>query len=1057
MLHRPALLFLAGVTTLAAAGCADNRPSAATNGEDTAGPELIAVAAAAMPGTGADYEPVSFNRQVRPILSDKCFLCHGPDERMRDETGGLRLDLREEAIAFEAIVPGDPGASLLIDRVTSERSRTVMPPPHTNLSLTDEEISLLSRWIEEGAEYTDHWSFVRPERPDLPDVGGGWARNDIDLFIHAQLTDNGLAPSPEADKAMLLRRITLSLTGLPPTPEEVDAFLADESPDAYERAVDRLLTSPRFGEHQSRYWLDAVRYADTHGYHLDNERSVWPYRDWVIDAFNDNLPYDDFIVQQLAGDLLPEPTTDQLVASGFIRMNPTTGEGGAINAEYIVKYAVDRVDTVSTIFLGMTVACAQCHDHKYDPVSQREFYQLFAFFNSTAEAAMDGNAIAPPPSIRVITNAQRAEISALRDRAAAIDGDIARRIAAIEYTEPDLDTLPAPDLVAENVWIEDDTPAGANLQGNGQDPHWRWVTGPDHPVYSGNRSTHREASGLNQHFFTGASEPLVISAGDVLFAWVYLDPANPPEVVQLQFNNGDWNHRARWGTNKAHAPNLTGAGNHEAGPLPPTGQWVKLEVPAATVGLSPGDQINGWAFTQFGGSVYYDCAGLLIPDARYKWSRAIWEAQAQGDASVPEALRIVIATPPTERTADQDRAVLDHYLRHNHEPTREKLATLEAERAQLLARAQQIEAMAPTSLIAKELDMPRPAHVLNRGEYDQPGERVERGTPAALLPMPNDAPANRLGFAQWLTDPGHPLTARVVVNRVWQQYFGTGIVETAEDFGSQGAWPSHPELLDWLAVEFVESGWDVKHLHRLIVTSAAYRQSSRVTPELLEADPSNRLVARGPRFRLDAEVVRDQALFVSGLLVEHVGGPSVKPYQPAGLWFAVGYSGSNTVRFVRGDGDDLYRRSMYTFWKRTSPPPSMGLFDAPSRESCSVRRSRTNTPLQALVTLNDVQFVEAARVMAQRVIREGRDDTAAQIAYAFKLAVGRIATDRELVVLQSIYDEQLAVYTDDPVAAAALIAVGEAPADGTLSPAELAAMTVVTNTLLNLDEVLTQH
>ncbi|XAM01403.1 PSD1 and planctomycete cytochrome C domain-containing protein [Phycisphaeraceae bacterium D3-23] len=1056
MLHRLSpLLFAALLTGL---GCAEQRQPAheASLVKTSAVPaEFVAPTLRVVEDTAP--EPVSFSRDIRPILSDKCFLCHGPDERMRDETGGLRLDIREEAIAFEAIVPGDTEASLLIHRVTSDRSRTVMPPPDSNLSLTEGEIELLTRWVAEGAPYEDHWAFVAPQRPAAPDAGAGWTRNDIDRFIHARLDDAGLAPSAEADKATLLRRATLALTGLPPTPDEVGAFLADERQDAYERAVDRLLDSPRFGEHQSRYWLDAVRYADTHGYHLDNERNVWPYRDWVIGALNDNLPYNDFIQQQLAGDLMPEPTTDQLVASGFIRMNPTTGEGGAINEEYIVKYAVDRVDTVSTVFLGMTVACAQCHDHKYDPVSQREFYQLFAFFNSTAEAAMDGNAIAPPPSIRVVTDAQRAEIAALNERAAAIDAEIAQRVASIAYTEPDLDALPAPDLAAENVWIEDDTPAGANLQGNGQDPHWRWVTGPDHPVHSGDRSTHRQAAGLNQHFFTGASEPLVINAGDVLFAWVYLDPANPPEVVQLQFNNGDWNHRARWGVNKAHAPNLTGAGNHEAGPLPPTGEWVKLEVPAETVGLAPGDRVNGWAFTQFGGSVYYDRAGVLVPDARYKFSRTIWEAQAQDDAAVPEAVRGMIAIPAADRTAEQDRLVLDHYLRHVHEPTREQLAPLEAERAQHLAQAQQIEAMAPTTLIAKELDMPRPAHILNRGEYDQPGEAVERGTPAALPAMPDGAPANRLGFAQWLTDPGHPLTARVAVNRVWQQYFGTGLVETAEDFGSQGAWPSHPELLDWLAVEFIASGWDVKHLHRLIVTSAAYRQTSRVTPELLERDPGNRLITRGPRFRLDAEVVRDQALFVSGLLVENIGGPSVKPYQPAGLWFAVGYSGSNTVRFVRDDGDALYRRSMYTFWKRTSPPPSLGLFDAPSRESCTVRRSRTNTPLQALVTLNDIQFVEAARVMAQRALHEGGDRLDEQINYAFMLAVGRAPQPRELEVLRRIHDEQLSVYTSDPAAAAALIAVGEAPADDSIAPADLAAMTIVTNTLLNLDEVLTLH
>ncbi|MFI4859201.1 MAG: PSD1 and planctomycete cytochrome C domain-containing protein [Phycisphaerales bacterium JB063] len=1062
MFHHAARLFT--LALIAAVGCAEqpqqHTPSTAALVK-TSTPQSPAPAVRA--AQAVLNEPISYNRDIRPILSDNCFLCHGPDERMRDQTGGLRLDIRDEAIAFDAIVPGDPDASLLVRHITSERARTVMPPPSSNLTLTEDEIALLTRWIAEGADYEDHWAFITPQRPAVPEAGAGWARNDIDRFIHARLDAEGLAPSEPADKATLLRRVTLALTGLPPTPDEVDAFLADESEDAYENAVDRLLESPRFGEHQSRYWLDAVRYADTHGLHLDNERNVWPYRDWVINSFNQNLPYNDFVEQQLAGDLMPDPTTDQLVASGFIRMNPTTGEGGAIDEEYLVKYAVDRVDTVSTVFLGMTVACAQCHDHKFDPISQREFFELYAYFNSTAEAAMDGNAIAPPPSIRVVTDAQRAEIAALNQQAQTIESQITQRIASIDYHEPaDLETRPAPELPAEVVWIEDDIPAGANPQGNGQNPNWRWVTAPDHPVYAGTRATHREAPGLNQHFFINAADPLIIHEGDTLFAWVYLDPANPPETIQLQFNNGDWNHRAYWGANKAHASNATGHANHEAGPLPPTGQWVKLEVPAATVGLNPGDRVHGWAFTQFGGSVYYDHAGVSTmhpADDRYKTSRTLWEVLAKDDANTPHTIRTTLALPMSERTAEQDRAVLDYYLRHAHEATREQLAPLEAERMQLLTQAQQIEAMAPTTLVAKELDTPRPAHILNRGEYDQPGEVVQRGTPAALPPMPDDAPANRLGFAHWLTNPSHPLTARVTVNRIWQQYFGTGIVETSEDFGSQGAWPSHPELLDWLAVEFIESGWDTKHIHRLIVTSAAYRQTSQVSPRLLEADPDNRLIARGPRYRLDAEVVRDQALFAAGLLVEHVGGPSVKPYQPEGLWEAVGYESSNTVNFVRGNGDDLYRRSLYTFWKRTSPPPSLSMFDAPSRESCTVRRSRTNTPLQALVTLNDIQYVEAARVMAQRVMQEAGNtaSTQTQIAYAFKLVTSRDAQPRELAVLRSIYDQQLAVFTQDPDAADELLAVGEAPVDDTLPAAQLAAMTLVTNTLLNLDETLTQH
>jgi len=1045
--------------TILLVGCGQNPSPPA---KDTSPPREAALIAE---DSAAINKPVSFNQDIRPILSENCFFCHGPDEAMREKTGGIRLDSFEGATADYAgaspLVPGDTESSAIISRINADNHDRVMPPPDSNLALSAEEIALLTRWIEEGGDYADHWAFVAPVRPEVPTASGGWGHNAIDGFIHARLEEAALSPMPEAEKATLIRRVTLDLTGLPATLEEIDAFLADTSEDAYETLVDRLLLSPRFGEHKARYWLDAVRYADTHGYHLDNERSVWPYRDWVIAAFNDNKPFNQFVEHQLGGDLLDSPTTDQLVASGFVRMNPTTGEGGAIDEEYLVKYAIDRVNTTSTIFLGLTVGCAQCHDHKYDPISQTEYYQLFAYFNSTAEAAMDGNALAPAPSIRVMTDDQQAQADAFLVQADAIEQEIAECIAAIQYEEPaDLDAIPAPTHPAEFVWIEDDTPPGANLQGNGQDPHWRWVAGADAHIYSGARATHRQAAGLNQHFFTGAADPLVLHEGDILFAWVYLDPANPPEVVQLQFNNGDWNHRARWGVNKAHASSAGGGANFEAGPLPETGVWVRLETDIASVGLSPGDRLNGWAFTQFGGSVYYDRAGVLTmhpPDARYKVSRAVWESRSKDDSDIPQPIRTILALDTAARSPEQDRTVTDYYLRHVHEPTRQALLPLTQEMMSLRAQAEQIKAAAPFTLVARELDTPRPAYLLHRGEYDQKGEQIERGLPAALPTMPEDAEQNRLGLAMWLTDPAHPLTSRVAVNRIWQQYFGTGLVKTTEDMGSQGEWPSHPDLLDWLAVEFVASGWDVKHIHRLIDTSAAYRQQSRITEDHLRLDPDNRLISRGPRRRLDAEVMRDQALFMSGLLVERIGGPSVKPYQPAGLWFAVGYSGSNTVRFVRGDGEDLYRRSMYTFWKRTSPPPSMSMFDAPSRESCSVSRSQTNTPLQALVTLNDIQFVEAARAFAQRVILEGGGDTDGRITYAFRLATGRVPRENELSVLRNIYSQQLAAYQNNPEAAAALIALGESTPNPEINPADLAAMTIVANTLLNLDEVLTQH
>ncbi|MBW3596722.1 MAG: DUF1553 domain-containing protein, partial [Planctomycetes bacterium] len=603
------------------------------------------------------------------------------------------------------------------------------------------------------------------------------------------------------------------------------------------------------------------------------------------------------------------------------------------------------------------------------------------------------------------------------------------------------------------------SPAGAQLQGNSA---WEFVSKPDHPVYSGEKSTRRSASGLSQHFFTGASPGLKIGEGDKLFAYVYLDPQNPPKTVMLQFNDGSWEHRAFWGEDLIPFGSGNQANHLAMGDLPKVGEWTRLEVDAAAVALKPGSVLNGWAFTQHDGTVYWDKAGIVTrtpQDGQSFESLAKWEAYERtlSQSSAPQNIRDAIKTEVEKRSDEQKKLIRDYFLEHVYAKTQPIFEPLHKEVAALEAERKGVNDSIPVSLVMADLPEPRATHVLTRGQYDQPGEKVEAGVPAVFPPLPEDAPKNRLGLARWLVDPSHPLTARVAVNRYWQQLFGRGIVETAEDFGSQGEWPSHPELLDWLAVKFIESGWDVKALLKTIVMSATYRQSSDITPEHLERDPENVLLARGPRFRLDAEAVRDSALFISGLLVEEIGGKSVKPYQPPGLWEAIAFVGSNTREFKRDDGEALYRRSMYTFWKRTSPPPSMMAFDAPSRETCVARRARTNTPLQALVLMNDEQWVEASRKLAARMLTEGGKTPAEQLAYGFRLATSRQPSSDEAEILVQTYEEHLAHYQTSAEEARKLLGVGEAPRPDSLDPAQHAAMTMVANLILNLDETVTKE
>jgi len=1011
-------------------------------------------------GAAEARRKVDFNRDIRPILSENCYACHGPDSGKRK--AGLRFDLKEGALARLksdnfAIVPGHPEKSALVARITAKVEDDRMPPLKTGKHLTPAQIDLLRRWIGEGAEWKAHWSLIKPETPPLAAVKNSrWPRNPIDQFILARLEKEKLKPSPETDRATLIRRVTFDLTGLPPTPAEVDAFLADHKPGAYERLVDRLLASPRYGEHEARYWLDVARYGDTHGLHLDNERSLWPYRDWVVSAFNRNQPFDQFTIEQLAGDLLPEATQEQRVASGFNRCNVSTSEGGAIDEEFYVRYAVDRTETTGVVWMGLTVGCAVCHDHKFDPITQREFYQLYAFFNNMNEKAMDGNVILPPPMMKLPTPEQQKKLAELNETIAPVEQRIREEAAKIDYHEPK--HAPAAKERSDFVWVEDDFPPGAKVESAGAAR--QWVEGTN--VFSGKRALARTDGGVAQDFFTGAPQPLMIGNQDTLFAYVYLDPTNKPKAIMLQFHTSDWLHRANWGDEDAIPLGDKGTPKKLLlGELPKAGEWVRLEVDVAKLGLKAGAKIDGVAFTQFGGTVYWDKAGLLTAtpqEDRSPESQLAWEQQeaAREPPSLPRDVLDAVKEAAKRRTPEQVQLLREHYLANVYFPTRETFAPLLKQVAEIRKERDNLDNSLAATMVSADRDTAREAFILKRGQYDQHGDPVLRAVPAALPPLPASQTTNRLDLARWLVSPDHPLTARVAVNRFWQQFFGTGIVKTAGDFGAQGEWPSHPELLDWLATEFIRSGWDVKHMLRLIVTTATYRQSSAVTADLLRLDPQNRLLARGQRFRLDAEEIRDNALFVSGLLNEKMGGRGVRPYQPSGIWEAVGYTASNTAKFSQDHGDALYRRSLYTFWKRTAPPPYFTTFDAPSREKYCTRRERTDTPLQALVTMNDPAYVEAARHLGARMVQHDKD-AEDRLDFAFRLVTARHPSASEKMVLKAALKKYEAKYQRNSEAAKKLIAVGESPVDEKLNPSELAAYTMVASLLLNLDETLNKN
>jgi hypothetical protein len=1014
----------------------------------------------------ASEEP-SFNRDIRPILSDNCFSCHGFDSKKRK--AGLRLDVPEGAhtpnkdglVAFK---PGDPAGSEGWKRILTADPDDVMPPPDSHKQLTAEQKDTLKRWIEAGAVYQKHWAFETPVRPPVPPEQatsqGAASANPIDRFLRKRLAAERLEATPEAPRETLIRRLSFDLRGLPPTPSEVDEFLADHQPVAYERVVDHFLASPQYGEHMGRHWLDVARYADTHGLHLDNERQMWAYRDWVVKAFNRNLGFDRFTIEQLAGDLLPEADTEQLIATGFNRCNVTTAEGGAIDEEWIFRYAVERTSTTVQAWMGLTAGCAVCHDHKFDPISNREFYSLYAFFHSAADPAMDGNALRTVPTVQIKSDENQRRLAELDRVLGETESRLTNAVTRLTYTDPATLPTPPPALEEEAVWFDDDPPAGAKAS---EPP--TYVSAESGKVFSGAKAIRRDSTGVSQDVFESDTGLGTVPANARLFVNVYLDPANPPKAVMIQWRRGGWDHRAVWGNPDFVEWGEKGKGSrYPAGPLPPTGQWTRLEVPAEKVDLKAGDTLKGLAFTQDGGRVYWDkagAAGRIEPAVDPLWSLAVWTKQNDGKdvKDFPGPIRKIfkdVAT--TNRTPEHLSQLRDYYVTYVCTETKRALESLSTPFTKAKKERDDYNDSILQSFIWRDLEKPRDSFVMMRGQYDKPGDRVTRAVPAVFPALrPRGPSPDRLDLAQWLLSPEHPLTARVTVNRFWQQFFGVGLVRSSDDFGSQGTPPTHPELLDWMAVNFRESGWDVKALVRLMVTSAAYRQHARVTPEVLNRDPENLFLARGPRFRLDAEQLRDNALFVSGLLDPTMGGKGVKPYQPPNIWEPVGFVGSNTRDYKQDTGSALYRRGLYVFLKRTAPPPFLSTFDAPNREQFCTRRERSNTPLQALQLLNDVQYFEAARGLAGRMLLEGGKTTAERLTFGYRTVLARTPSPEELHVVTEALDQHLARYVADPAAARAAVTFGESKPPAGLPETELAAYTLAANLLLNLDETIVRN
>ncbi len=1086
-------------------------------------------------------EQVDFNFHVKPILSDKCFACHGPDDRARK--AGLSLHTQEGAFATlpsgrRAIVAGDTGDSELVRRIMSTDPAVMMPAPASHLTLSDLEKATLTRWIEQGATWTPHWAFMAPKKPALPtgsDIGD--VRNPIDAFIRAGLRGTGLTPAKEASRETLIRRVSMDLTGLPPTLAELDAFLADTSPDAYEKLVDRLLASPAFGERMAADWLDLARYADSHGYQDDGMRDMSPWRDWVIGAFNRNLPIDQFITWQLAGDLLPGATLEQRLATAFNRHHMQSQEGGIVPEEYRTEYVADRVNTFGAAFLGLTVECARCHDHKYDPVMQADYFKLFAFFNNVNEAGQIPYSGVPSPTVTVSTADADATLAALRaemgplEEATRVDRLATGPAFDAWLARMEADDAPAVRLPRAIVHLPLEkmtryafenraTPRRKGTVGSEEEQKKKTVREPvtvDGRVGKAQQlvgDMHIDLGGREQRFAfferndpfsyalwvrrdkDGVGGPIMTRSGAVMnghrgyelmlrpdgtlhVGVHHVAPDNSVDFESLEaLDVGTWHHVAVTydGSSRAAGLRLFVDGRLARVRILNDNLWRSIiEEPTGNHGSTPslrlgrrGDEtLSDVSIDEF--YVFADqltalevaalanqgSAGAERPRTITDRSGSGLPRQSADRRARPAATPLDTAAAPMEPTkgsgghaaAVSREALADHWVR--------RVARLgERERRQLQAlrgKENAIITALPQVMVMRDLpaERRRPTFILARGAYDAPTTEVEADTPDVLPPLDESLPRNRLGLARWLFSPEHPLASRVLVNRYWALIFGNGIVSTPEDFGNQGKLPTHPELLDHLAVTFREGGWNLKGLLRQMVTSATYRQDSAASAQALEIDPANAKLARGPAYRFAAEQIRDNALAASGLLVRTIGGRSVYPYQPPGLWEEL--ATRNATSYVQGKGDDLYRRSVYTVWKRTTPPPSAISFDAAERLLCTVRRQRTSTPLQALVLLNDVQYVEAARVLAERLLLEGGDTPEARITMAYRLITSRSPSATEMKAVRALYESQRAAYADEAVAARALASSGEKPRARALPPVDVATWTVVASTIMNSD------
>lgn len=1016
-------------------------------------------------------DPIEFDRDIRPILSDKCYYCHGPDHEHRE--ADLRLDLREQTEAV--LTPGDSEHSEIIIRILSEDDGR-MPPVESKKSLTTEEIKKLTQWVQQGAKWSEHWSFTPPRKNEL---SADLARDVIDDFVRRQTPENQLAE--QAAKETLIRRVTFDLTGLPPTLEEIDEFLKDNSADAFEQVVDRLLQSPRYGQRMTLAWLDAARYGDTSVYHADGPRNMWAWRDAIVDAYNQNMPFSDFSIAQLAGDLVPDATEQQRILAGFNRNNGTTDEGGAIAEEYRVEYVVDRVKTTSSVWLGLTMECAQCHDHKYDPISQEDYYRFYAFFNASSDGGMQTRKGNAAPLLEIADPANEAKLPSVKKAREATE----KAIAELEQSSND-------QLIS---WIDEVTKDSQTIRPNLDGCFFRaaFIEGEGDTATA---SLPSEVSGK----INGKTQwtPSRVDWGLKFDGQTFVDFGKIADFERTDaFSYGGW-IKPRKGSGQgavlAKMDNSNGFRGYDilTGAAPVSvhliHNWPGNAIKVTTKKKLVADKWQHVMMTYDGSSkasgihIYVDgkdwewkieqdglsetirtektlLVGSRHPDSRFKGE--IDEVQAYSRALTAEETKILseitpigdlLEIPFEKRSEPQQLAIRRYYLRNEHE----EYSSLEEQLQSLTSQISELSKPMTSVMVMGDMESPRETFILSRGAYDSPtDQKVEAGTPNALPSISNELPINRLGLAKWLFQDDHPLTARVAINRYWQMLFGEGLVSTPQDFGAQGQFPSHPMLLDWLATDFRESGWDTKRILKEMLMSKTYQQTSACDPEAYQSDPGNRLLARGSRFRLPGESIRDAALQVSGLLVDQYGGPGVKPYQPPGLWAEVGLGGN--PKFVQDHGDKLYRRSLYTYWKRSAPPPAMQIFDAPTREKCTVKRARTNTPLQALVTLNDTQFVEAARNFAERILENESKDDSNRLRNGFRRVTARFPKEQELNVLLDLLGKARQTYQADQDAAAALLAVGESKRNEAFQADEHAAWTLVASTILNLDEALTRE